>query len=138
MPRIMLPDDFPVADWRPTGREFADADLISDWLVFDRGCGPYLIHGSLAGRELLAELRAMDAVAGWALIADRLLVLGERSPAATVAVLPREIVERAAEPADERSAIRAQTAALAERARRAGMEVHATLLDLAAIQAPGE
>ena len=43
-----------------------------------------------------------------------------------------------AEPADERSAIRAQTAALAERARRAGMEVHATLLDLAAIQAPGE
>lgn len=121
--------------WHPSRDDLAGADLISDWQVFDRASGPYLIHGVVAGRPLLARLRAMDAVVGWALIADRLLVLGERSVAVSIAVLPREVMQRATEPPDERSVICAETAALAERARRAGMPIFAYLLDIAAIEA---
>ncbi len=132
----MAVDHSPIhPDWCPSERDLADADVISDWQVFDRASGPYLIHGNVAGQPLLARLRAMDAVVGWALIADRLLVLGERSAGVSIAVLPREVMQRAAAPAGERDAIRAATAVLAERARRAGMPIFAYLLDLAAIEA---
>jgi hypothetical protein len=118
-------------DWRPSKAALADAELISDWQVFDRTCGPYLMHGNIAGRPFLGKLRAMDAVSGWALAGDRLLVLGERSPGVSIAVLPREVAARATAPTDEIGAIRAETAALAMRARRAGMHTLAFLLDLA-------
>lgn len=121
--------------WQPNGRDLADADVIADWQVFARACGLYLIHGRIAGRPLLAKLRAMDAVVGWALIADRLLVLGERAAGVCIAVMPDEVMRRAAQPADECSAIQVETTALAERARRVGMLIFAYQLDVAVIVA---
>lgn len=121
--------------WRPSEDELADAGVIDKWQVIARTRGPYLLQGTVGGRPFFARLRAMGAADGWALTADRLLVLGERVAGACIALTPDEVMQRAGEPADERSAIQAETAALAERARRAGMPIFAYLLDVAAIEA---
>jgi hypothetical protein len=135
MPNRPLPVCNLAPDWRPHGRELADADVIAGWQVLARACGPYFLTGAIGGRQFLASLQAMDAAAGWALTADRLLVLGERDPQTCVALLPDEITRRAAAPAEERDLIQAEASALAERARRVGMPIFAYLLEVAGIEA---
>jgi hypothetical protein len=121
--------------WRPSERELAGAGVIVNWQVLVRAAGSYRITGNIAGRPSLASLQAMDAVAGWALANSRLLVLGKHAPGVCVALSPQEVMRRAAEPTDERSAIRAEIAALAGRARSVGMPILAYLLDVADIEA---
>lgn len=93
----------PLADhlnrWQPTGRDLADAAVIDRWRLAspEPGPGPFLLHGVIAGKDTFAPVIALDARAGWARLADRWVVLGERAPGPARIIAQSEIVRRAAE-----------------------------------------
>jgi hypothetical protein len=125
------------AGWQPGERDIADADVVEQWQLLWRGDGPYLLQGHVDGQPCLAGLIAFDPVDSWALVHDRLLVLGERTPQACVAVTPEEVLRRATGTHDtdaRLTALHAYTLALAAEAREAGLDNTAQLLEMAALE----
>lgn len=121
------------AGWRPGSRDIAEADVIEGWKLTCRGHGLYMLQGTVDGQPSLAGLIAIDPRNSWALVQDRLLALGERAPEACIAVVPDEVVRRAAalfEAAPSELGSRALD--LAREAERAGLDTAAYLLDMAA------
>jgi hypothetical protein len=126
------------AGWRPGPADIDAAELIEDWQLSAGEQGPYQLHGIIAGEACLTGVLAIDARDGWALVQDRLLVLGERAPEACLAVSAAEVLQRACElfapvPGDA-TALRARACALAHRARRAGFDTAGYLLEMAALE----
>jgi hypothetical protein len=126
------------AGWRPGPSDIDAAELIEDWQLSAGEHGPYQLHGMLAGQSCVTGVLAIDVRDGWALVQDRLLVLGERAPEACLAVSAADVLQRACElfapaPGDA-TALRAQARALAQRARRAGFDTAGYLLEMAALE----
>ena len=125
------------AGWRPDCRDITDCDVVENWQLSCRGYGPYMLQGTVAGQPCLTGLIAIDPRAGWALVQDRLLVLGGRAPEACIAVTPDEVMRRAAdafEAADRSGDIRARTLELAREAQRAGFATAGYMLEMAALE----
>lgn len=123
------------AGWRPETCDIALAAVIEQWHLLWRGNGPYLLQGHVDGQPCLAGLIAFDPVDCWALVHDRLLVLGERAPQACIAGAPEEVLRRATGAVDagaSAAALRVQALALAAEARQAGFNDAGHLLEMAA------
>gem|GEM_PF-3910346 len=145
MPVIESPDPTPDtlailarlrAGWRPS-RELADAPVLQRWRLF--APGPYLLQGWV-GMSLKSGIAfAFDPAAGWVRFVDRWARLG--TPACAQPLPSNEAVMRcvliALAGRDGAAEIGAEARALAERARDAGLDMAAYLLDVVALELGG-
>jgi hypothetical protein len=75
-------DEFPFCmhtAWQPSSRDLADAPVIEQWRILSMGPATRILIGRLGRGALVECILAADTNAGWARLADRWLVLGQRA-----------------------------------------------------------
>jgi hypothetical protein len=75
-------DEFPFCmrtGWRPSSRDLTDAPVIEQWRLLSMAPATRILIGWLGGKAFVESVVAADTDAGWARLAERWVILGDRA-----------------------------------------------------------